>query len=171
MCLCVDSLYQVYGILQMVELYGVVMVVDEMEMLFIVFFEDYVFQCEEVYVLLMCGLMQLFDYFECLFSGYCDVLVVLLLLFNELCVSCKMVVLMEVVLFNLCFDVLLLLQVLLVVSEIEVFVCCGCVVDLWLCFQQQLLVWFCGQNVDQQLLGMCDIFNVIIGCCYSIFGC
>lgn len=167
---CADSLHQVHGTLQMVELYGAAMVADEMETLAIALLEDHVAQREEAYASLMRGLMQLPDYLERLSSGHRDVPVVLLPLLNELRASRKMAALTEVALFNPRLDAPLPPQAPPVVSEDEAHARRGRVADLRLRFQQQLLAWFRGQNADQQLLGMRDTLNAITGCCHSTPG-
>ena len=167
---CADSLHQVHGTLQMVELYGAAMVADEMETLAIALLEDHVPQREEAYASLMRGLMQLPDYLERLSSGHRDVPVVLLPLLNELRASRKMAALTEVALFNPRLDAPLPPQAPPAVSEEEAHARRGRVADLRLRFQQQLLAWFRGQNADQQLLGMRDTLNAITGCCHSTPG-
>ena len=167
---CADSLHQVHGTLQMVELYGAAMVADEMETLSIALLEDHVPQREEAYASLMRGLMQLPDYLERLSSGHRDVPVVLLPLLNELRASRKMAALTEVALFNPRLDAPLPPQAPPAVSETEALARRGRVADLRLRFQQQLLAWFRGQNADQQLLGMRDTLNAITGCCHSTPG-
>ncbi len=167
---CADSLHQVHGTLQMVELYGAAMVADEMETLSISLLEDHVVQREEAYAALMRGLMQLPDYLERLSSGHRDVPVVLLPLLNELRASRKMAALTEVALFNPRLDAPLPPQAPPAVSEEEAHARRGRVADLRLRFQQQLLAWFRGQNADQQLLGMRDTLHAITGCCHSIPG-
>jgi chemosensory pili system protein ChpA (sensor histidine kinase/response regulator) len=167
---CADSLHQVHGTLQMVELYGAAMVADEMETLSIALLEDHVQQREEAYASLMRGLMQLPDYLERLSSGHRDVPVVLLPLLNELRASRKMAALTEVALFNPRLDAPLPPQAPPAVTEDEARARRGRVADLRLRFQQQLLAWFRGQNADQQLLGMRDTLNAITSCCHSTPG-
>lgn len=167
---CADSLHQVHGTLQMVELYGAAMVADEMETLAISLLEDHVVQREDAYAALMRGLMQLPDYLERLSSGHRDVPVVLLPLLNDLRASRKMAALTEVALFNPKLDTVLPVQAPPAVSEAEALARRPRVADLRLRFQQQLLGWFRGQNASQQLLGMRDTLNAITGCCHSVPG-
>ncbi|MGA0586176.1 Hpt domain-containing protein [Dyella sp. KRB-257] len=167
---CADSLHQVHGTLQMVELYGAAMVADEMETLAIALLEDHVPQREEAYASLMRGLMQLPDYLERLSSGHRDVPVVLLPLLNELRASRKMAALTEVALFNPRLDAPLPPQAPPAVTEAEAHAHRSRVADLRLRFQQQLLAWFRGQDTDRQLLGMRDTLNAIAGCCHSTPG-
>ena len=167
---CADSLHQVHGTLQMVELYGAAMVADEMETLSIALLEDHVEQREDAYAALMRGLMQLPDYLERLSSGHRDVPVVLLPLLNDLRASRKMGALTEAALFNPRLDTPLPAQAPPAVSEADAQARRGRVADLRLRFQQQLLSWFRGQNASQQLLGMRDTLNAITGCCHSTAG-
>ncbi len=167
---CADSLHQVHGTLQMVELYGAAMVADEMEALSIALLEDHVAEREEAYAALMRGLMQLPDYLERLSSGHRDVPVVLLPLLNDLRASRKMAALTEVALFNPRLDNPLPAEAPPAVSEPQAQVLRSRVADLRLRFQQQLLGWFRGQSPAQQLQGMRDTLNAITGCCHSTAG-
>ncbi|MBU6247090.1 MAG: Hpt domain-containing protein [Xanthomonadaceae bacterium] len=167
---CADSLHQVHGTLQMVELYGAAMVADEMESLSIALLEDHVAEREEAYAALMRGLMQLPDYLERLSSGHRDVPVVLLPLLNDLRASRKMAALTEVALFNPRLDNPLPPEAPPAVSEVQAQTLRSRVGDLRLRFQQQLLGWFRGQSPAQQLQGMRDTLNAITGCCHSTAG-
>lgn len=167
---CADSLHQVHGTLQMVELYGAAMVADEMESLSIALLEDHVAEREEAYAALMRGLMQLPDYLERLSSGHRDVPVVLLPLLNDLRASRKMAALTEVALFSPRLENPLPAEAPPAVSEAQALALRSRVADLRLRFQQLLLGWFRGQNPAQQLQGMRDTLNAITGCCHSTAG-
>ncbi|WP_017462743.1 Hpt domain-containing protein [Dyella ginsengisoli] len=167
---CADSLHQVHGTLQMVELYGAAMVADEMETLSIALLEDHVAEREEAYAALMRGLMQLPDYLERLSSGHRDVPVVLLPLLNDLRASRKVAALTEVALFSPRLDNPLPAEAPPAVSEAQAHALRSRVADLRLRFQQHLLGWFRGQNPAQQLQGMRDTLNAITGCCHSTAG-
>jgi chemosensory pili system protein ChpA (sensor histidine kinase/response regulator) len=167
---CADSLHQVHGTLQMVELYGAAMVADEMETLAIALLEDHVQKREEAYAVLMRGLVQLPDYLERLSSGHRDVPVVLLPLLNDLRASRQVDALSEAAMFNPRLEASLPAAAPGAASEAEAAARRGQIADLRLRFQHQLLAWFRGQQAQQQLAGMRDTLNAIAARCFSVPG-
>ncbi len=81
---CINYLHQVYGTLQMVELYGAALVAEEMEQLTQALLEDRIGNREDAYEVLMRGILQLPDYLERLQAGARDMPVLLLPLLNDL---------------------------------------------------------------------------------------
>jgi chemosensory pili system protein ChpA (sensor histidine kinase/response regulator) len=167
---CADHLHQVHGTLKMVELYGAAMVTAEMEALAIALLEDRVTYREEAYAALMRGLMQLPDYLERLSSGHRDVPIVLLPLLNDLRASREQEPLTESAMFHPNLDAFLPEQAPAAMSEAYAEAHHGELVDLRLRFQQQLLGWFRGQNVPQQLIGMRKTLLAITARCHHVHG-
>jgi chemosensory pili system protein ChpA (sensor histidine kinase/response regulator) len=167
---CADHLHQVHGTLKMVELYGAAMVTAEMEALAIALLEDRVTYREEAYAALMRGLMQLPDYLERLSSGHRDVPIVLLPLLNDLRASREQEPLTESAMFHPNLDAFLPEQAPAAMSEAYAEAHRGELVDLRLRFQQQLLGWFRGQNVPQQLIGMRKTLLAITARCHHVHG-
>jgi len=167
---CADHLHQVHGTLKMVELYGAAMVTAEMEALAIALLEDRVTYREEAYAALMRGLMQLPDYLERLSSGHRDVPIVLLPLLNDLRASREQEPLTESAMFHPNLDAFLPEQAPAAMSEAYAEAHHGELVDLRLRFQQQLLGWFRGQNVPQQLVGMRKTLLAITARCHHVHG-
>jgi len=81
---CLNYIHQVYGTLQMVELYGASMLAEEMEHLTKAIVEDKVSNREDAFEVLMRGIIQLPDYLEHIQTGHDDVPVVLLPLLNDM---------------------------------------------------------------------------------------
>ncbi|QKQ24886.1 Hpt domain-containing protein [Candidatus Reidiella endopervernicosa] len=81
---CVTHLHQVYGTLQMVELYGAAMLAEEMEALAVVLLEEESKRRDETFEVLMRAMLQLPDYLERLQAGHRDIPIVLLPLVNDL---------------------------------------------------------------------------------------
>lgn len=81
---CINYLHQVHGTLQMVELHGAALAVEEMETLAKAIHEDNVNNKEDAYETLMGGILQVPDYLEHLLAGNPDMPVVLLPLLNNL---------------------------------------------------------------------------------------
>jgi|GEM_PF-2134084 len=81
---CSVHLHQVYGTLQMVELYGAAMLAEELEKLTLALLDNKVGQKEAAYELIMSGLVQLPDYLDRLSTGHRDVPIVLMPLLNDL---------------------------------------------------------------------------------------
>lgn len=170
MCICVGYLYQVQGILCMVELYVLVMVVEELEQLVNVIGVGCVVDCDEVCVILMCGSVLLFDYLECLQNGYCDILIVLMLLFNEICVLCGEEGVIDSVLLVFVLDSVIVIEV-----ELD-YVCgslSGCNCELFdmvgsvvkeelLCIKDVLDLYLCIGGVLEQLQIQVNEFGVVV---------
>lgn len=81
---CINYLHQVYGTLQMVELHGAALAVEEMEKLSQAILDDKVNNKDDAYETLMQGILQVPDYLEHLLAGNADMPVVLLPLLNDI---------------------------------------------------------------------------------------
>lgn len=81
---CINYLHQVHGTLQMVELHGAALAVEEMEKLAQAIFDDKVSNKDDAYETLMSGILQVPDYLEHLLAGNPDMPVVLLPLLNNI---------------------------------------------------------------------------------------
>ncbi|MFZ0869274.1 MAG: Hpt domain-containing protein [Rhodanobacter sp.] len=167
---CTRHLHQVHGTLRMVELYGAALVTAEMETLSIALLEDHIPYREEAYAALMRGLMQLPDYLERLSSGHRDVPVVLLPLLNDLRASREQPPLPESAMFHPNLDAFLPDLAPAAMSAAYAESHRGELVNLRLRFQQQLLSWFRGQAVPQQLVGMRKTLLAITARCYHVHG-
>jgi chemosensory pili system protein ChpA (sensor histidine kinase/response regulator) len=84
MSFCAAHLHQVYGTLQMVELYGASLLAEEMEQVAKALLEGNIHQLEDAYGVLMRSILQLPDYLERLMRGGRDIPLVLLPLLNDL---------------------------------------------------------------------------------------
>ncbi|MCK4864320.1 MAG: Hpt domain-containing protein [Gammaproteobacteria bacterium] len=81
---CINYLHQVHGTLQMVELHGAALAVEEMEKLSQAIFDNNVNNKDDAYETLMRGILQVPDYLEHLLAGNPDMPVVLLPLLNDI---------------------------------------------------------------------------------------
>ena len=81
---CLNYIHQVYGTLQMVELYGASMLAEEMDHLTKALLDDKVGNRDDAFEVLMRGIVQLPDYLEHIQAGHDDVPVVLLPLLNDM---------------------------------------------------------------------------------------
>lgn len=81
---CINYLHQVHGTLQMVELHGAALAIEEMEKLSQAIFDDNVNNKDDAYETLMQGILQVPDYLEHLLAGNPDMPVVLLPLLNDI---------------------------------------------------------------------------------------
>ena len=81
---CINYLHQVHGTLQMVELHGAALAVEEMEKLSQAIFDGNVSNKDDAYETLMHGILQVPDYLEHLLAGNPDMPVVLLPLLNDI---------------------------------------------------------------------------------------
>ena len=81
---CINYLHQVHGTLQMVELHGAALAIEEMEKLSQAIFDDKVNNKDDAYETLMSGILQVPDYLEHLLAGNADMPVVLLPLLNDI---------------------------------------------------------------------------------------
>ncbi len=81
---CVGHLHLVHGTLRMVELYGAALVLEEMERVAQGLADNTVPPNDDVYSVLMRGIVQLPDYLERLQSGHKDIPIILLPLLNDL---------------------------------------------------------------------------------------
>ncbi|MGD8784204.1 MAG: Hpt domain-containing protein, partial [Thioalkalispiraceae bacterium] len=97
---CLNYLHQVYGTLQMVELYGAGMLAQELEVLAQALIEKQVKNPDDAYEAMMRGMMQLPDYLEKLQTGQSDYPIVLLPILNDLRASRSAALLSESALFS-----------------------------------------------------------------------
>jgi len=97
---CINHLHQVHGTLKMVELYGAVMIAEEMENLSIAIQENKISKKEDAYDILMRAILQLPDYLEHLQSGKKDVPITLLPLLNDMRAICGQSLLSESAFFS-----------------------------------------------------------------------
>ena len=81
---CINYLHQVHGTLQMVELHGAALAIEEMEKLSKAIFDNKVNNKDDAYETLMRGILQVPDYLEHLLAGNPDMPVVLLPLLNDI---------------------------------------------------------------------------------------
>lgn len=95
-----NYLHQVYGTLQMVELYGAAMAAEEMEQLTESLLEGKISNRNDTYEVLMRGILQLPDYLEHLLAGHQDMPMVLLPLLNDMRAARGETLLSENALFN-----------------------------------------------------------------------
>ncbi len=97
---CVNHLHQVHGTLKMVELYGAVMIAEEMENLSLAIQDNKITKKEDAYDILMRAILQLPDYLEHLQSGQKDVPLALLPLLNDIRAICGQSLLSESAFFS-----------------------------------------------------------------------
>lgn len=97
---CVTYLHQVHGTLKMVELFGAVMLAEEMEYLAQALLEKKIAQKEDAYEVLMRAVLQLPDYLEKLQGGQRDIPVSLLSLLNDMRAICGQSLLSESAFFS-----------------------------------------------------------------------
>ena len=81
---CTTYLHQIYGTLQMVEIYGGALLAEEMEVLTQALYDDKVNQKDDAYDVLMRAILQLPSYLEHIEQGQSDQPVILLPLLNDL---------------------------------------------------------------------------------------
>ncbi len=97
---CINYLHQVYGTLQMVELYGASLLAEELELLAKAIHSNNVKNTDESFEVLIRGSLQLPDYLEKLQAGQKDTPIVLLPLFNDMRAARSEALLSETALFN-----------------------------------------------------------------------
>lgn len=97
---CVNHIHQVHGTLKMVELYGAVMIAEEMENLVVAVQENKISKKEDAYDILMRAILRLPDYLEHLQSGQQDVPLALLPLLNDMRAICGQSLLSESAFFS-----------------------------------------------------------------------
>jgi len=97
---CLNYLHQVYGTLQMVELYGAGMLAQELEVLAQGLIENQVRNPDDAYEAMMRGMMQLPDYLEKLQAGQPDYPIILLPILNDLRAARSAALLSESALFS-----------------------------------------------------------------------
>ncbi len=81
---CAAHLHQVYGTLQMVELYGAALLAEEMELIVVALVDGTVAGRDDANEVLMRAILQLPDYLERLLVGHKDIPLVLMPLLNDL---------------------------------------------------------------------------------------
>ena len=96
---CINHIHQVYGTLQVVELYGAALVAEEMEKIAYGLMKNKIDKRNDALEVLMRGTVQLPDYLERLQAGHKDVPIVLLPLLNDLRAASGKKLLSEGVLF------------------------------------------------------------------------
>jgi len=97
---CLNYLHQVYGTLQMVELYGAGMLASELEVLTEALIKNQVKNRNDAYEVMMRGMMQLPDYLEKLQQGQQDYPIIFLPLLNDLRAARSAALLSESALFS-----------------------------------------------------------------------
>jgi len=97
---CATHLHQVHGTLKMVELYGAVMVAEEIENVARALLEKKIAKKEDAYEVLMRAILQLPDYLEKLQAGNKDVPLKLLPLLNDMRAICGQSLLSESAFFS-----------------------------------------------------------------------
>ena len=97
---CLNYLHQVYGTLQMVELYGAGMLAAELEALTEALIQNQVKNRNDAYEVMMRGMMQLPDYLEKLQQGQQDYPIIFLPLLNDLRAARSAALLSESALFS-----------------------------------------------------------------------
>lgn len=97
---CLNYLHQVYGTLQMVELYGAGMLAQELEALTNALIDKKVKNREDAFEVMMRGMMQLPDYLEKLQQGQPDYPIIMLPLLNDLRAARSAALLSESALFS-----------------------------------------------------------------------
>jgi len=102
---CLNYLHQVYGTLQMVELYGAGMLAAELEALTAALINNEVKNRNDAYEVMMRGMMQLPDYLEKLQQGQQDYPIILLPLLNDLRAARSAALMSESALFSPDLDV------------------------------------------------------------------
>lgn len=102
---CLNYLHQVYGTLQMVELYGAGMLAQELETITQALIDNQINNREDAFEAMMRGMMKLPDYLEKLQSGQADYPIILLPLLNDLRAARSAAFLSESALFSPNLDV------------------------------------------------------------------
>ncbi len=97
---CIEHLKLIYGTLQMVEVYGASMLVEEMQHTAVALLEAKVERVEDAYDVLMRAMLQLPDYLEGVAAGKQDTPIALLPLINDLRAAYKESLLTESALFS-----------------------------------------------------------------------
>ncbi len=97
---CINHLHQVFGTLQMVELYGASLLAEELEDLAKAVLDNKVKNKNDAFEIMMRGCLQLPDYLEQLQTGYKDTPMVLMPLLNDLRSARGEALLSETALFN-----------------------------------------------------------------------
>ena len=155
---CINYLHQVYGTLQMVELYGASLLAEELELLANAIHDNKVKNKEEAFEVLIRGSLQLPDYLEKLQAGQKDTPIVLLPLFNDMRAARSEALLSETALFNPDLDI-----TAPVIKKKD-----DTVIDKHIAelaaeqrhqFHLGLLGWFKNKNVDKCLDKISDILQ------------
>ena len=155
---CATHLHQVHGTLKMVELYGAVMVAEEMEHIARALIDKNIAKKEDAYEVLMRAILQLPDYLEYLQAGNKDVPVALLPLLNDMRATCGLGLLSEGAFFSP--D----LSVTTPASDTPVDTdAVELAKKLRHRYQMGLVSWFRDRNVGQALQQLADVVRELRG--------
>lgn len=155
---CATHLHQVHGTLKMVELYGAVMVAEEMEHIARALIDKNIAKKEDAYEVLMRAILQLPDYLEYLQAGNKDVPVALLPLLNDMRATCGQSLLSEGAFFSP--D----LSATTPASDNPVDDDASALAKkLRHRYQMGLVSWFRDRNVDQALRQLADVVRELRG--------
>ena len=159
---CVGHLHLVHGTLRMVELYGAALVVEEMERVAQGLAEKTVPANDDVYSVLMRGIVQLPDYLERLQSGHKDIPIILLPLLNDLRAARGEKLLTESVLFAPDLNAPLPLPTIATPTPPDMR---GEVQRLRNAYQIALLRWIREDSTAMQLGAMTDVLDRLYAIC------
>ena len=159
-------LHQVYGTLQMVELYGAALLAEEMEQVAKALTDGKVAQQDDACSVLMRAILQLPDYLDRLISGSQDIPLVLLPVLNDLRAVRGANLLSENVMFSPDLDVALPEEVAAYSVEGDLD---ARVKQLRHSFQVGLLGWFRGgENVEKSLTALSDVLDTLHGLSHEV---
>ncbi|WP_126452629.1 Hpt domain-containing protein [Sulfuriflexus mobilis] len=153
---CATYLHQVHGTLKMVELYGAVMVAEEMEHIARALLEKKIAKKEDAYEVLMRAILQLPDYLEHLQAGNKDVPLALLPLLNDMRATCGQSLLSESAFFSPNLSV----ATPAVDSPVDEDVA-ELAKRLRHRYQMGLVSWFRDRNVEQALQQLAEVVHEI----------
>ena len=155
---CTTHLHQVHGTLKMVELYGAVMVAEEMEHVARALIDKKIAKKEDAYEVLMRAILQLPDYLEHLQAGNKDVPVALLPLLNDMRATCGQSLLSEGAFFSPDLSVATPAVDNPVNSDAQ-----ELAKKLRHRYQMGLVSWFRDRNVSQALQQLADVVHELRG--------
>jgi len=151
---CLNYLHQVYGTLQMVELYGAGMLAQEMEKLLQALLDQKVKNREDAFEVIMKGMMKLPDYLEKLQQGQQDYPIILLPLLNDLRAARSAALLSESALFTPDLEVDAPIPLESVEDSIQTLAR-----KLRHAYHLGLLDWFRGNNVEAGLQRISSVID------------
>lgn len=155
---CATHLHQVYGTLKMVELYGAVMVAEEMEHVARALIDKKIAKRQDAYEVLMRAILQLPDYLEYLQAGNKDVPIALLPLLNDMRATCGQSLLSEGAFFSPDLSVTTPAVDNPVNSDVQ-----ELAKKLRHRYQMGLVSWFRDRNVSQALQQLADVVHELRG--------